>query len=93
MDAHDYNKWMGMPKFKAWIVDLDSQPKMIQIRFGHLQSENDFVNVCFQIPENVENLAIQLQDAMNTCLKSFYIPQNKGIDYAIEERNVSSNNW
>jgi hypothetical protein len=91
MDMHSYNKWAGMPKFKAWIVDIAGQPKMIQIRFGHLRSENNFVNVCFQISEDAEHLAMQLQDAMNTCLKSFYIPQNKGINHAISQRKESEN--
>jgi len=91
MDIQSYNKWAGMPKFKSWIIDIDGQPKIIQIRFGHLRSENDFVNVCFQMPEDAEHLAMQLQDAMNTCLKSFYVSQDKGIEHATRQRKESIN--
>jgi len=79
MDAHDYNKWMGMPKFKVWIVEVSGQPTIMQIKYGHNDS-TDVVNVCFAIGDTPEDLADQVQDALNTLLKSFYLPK-KGIDH------------
>lgn len=74
MDINDYHKWAGMPKFKAWIVEVDNQPIMMQIRYGHLNT-NEVVNVCFQIPEKIEHLAITVEDTLNSLMKSFYLPQ------------------
>jgi hypothetical protein len=81
MDINDYHKWAGMPKFKVWRIEVSDQPAMMQIRYGHLNT-NEVVNVCFQIQENVDELVIKVEDALNTLMKSFYLPQKKGIDHA-----------
>lgn len=88
MDMHTYNKWIGMPKFKTKIIDVGDGNKAIQLIYGHLNSETEIVNTCFSYPESPEDLALALECACNSLMKSFYLPQ-KDIINAISQRKES----
>lgn len=78
----DFEKWMALPKFKVKVIEMATHPKAIQITYGHHQT-GDVVNSCFAYPESAEDLALQLEAALNSLMKIFYISP-------VENGNASS---
>jgi hypothetical protein len=70
----DFEKWMGLPKFKVKVIHAIDGSRAIQLIYGRLHTETEIVNTCFSYPESPEDLALALECACNSLIKSFHIP-------------------